>query len=302
MDYKKAVQLIIDRRKTETSQGEIAYIELLKRNPTLSLLDKQYRKACLDFSADAEKQQRAFKNQIDEYLKKENLYSIVYPPFHCQKCQDSGYVSGKFCECVKNSAIKSEDISFTLHSFSESDVSIFKDNAKCYEKTQTVLEIFCKKMPDTRIKTIVLSGKTGTGKTFLASCVADALIKKNLSVVFITSFEACERMLKYHTTFDSTKLSFLAPLIDCDMLIIDDLGSESIYKNVTKEYFFHIINERRLANKATMLTTNLSINELGARYGERTISRIFDKSVCYAKDFDFSDERMINIKSATISK
>lgn len=297
MDYKKAVQLIIDRRKTETTQGELAYIELLKRNETLFKLDRQYRKACLDFSPESESKQEKYKQQINDYLKKENLYSIVYPSPHCKKCNDTGYENGTYCSCVKNSAIGSEDISFTLHSFSQSDVSIFKDNAKCYESTQNVLEMFCKKMPNTRIKTIVLSGKTGTGKTFLASCVADALIKKGLSVVFITAFEACERMLKYHTTFDSTKLSFLAPLIDCDMLIIDDIGSESIYKNVTKEYFFHIINERRLLNKATMLTTNLSIDELGLRYGERTISRIFDKSVCYAKDFDFSDERMINIKT-----
>ena len=297
MDYKKAVQLIIDRRRNETTQGELAYIELIKQNQTLALLDRNYRKSCLDFSPEAEKTQKEYKQKIQEYLKKENLYSIVYPPAHCKTCNDTGYDNGKYCTCVKSSAIASEDISFTLHSFSQSDVSIFKENAKCYESTQTVLETFCKKMPNTRIKTIVLSGKTGTGKTFLASCVADALIKKNLSVVFITAFEACERMLKYHTTFDSTKLSFLAPLIDCDMLIIDDVGSESIYKNVTKEYFFHIINERRLSNKPTMLTTNLTIDELGLRYGERTVSRIFDKSVCYAKDFDFSDKRIINIKN-----
>jgi len=113
--------------------------------------------------------------------------------------------------------------------------------------------------------------------------------------MFLTAFEAVERMLKYHTTFDATKFSYLAPMLDCDVLIIDDLGSESMFKNVTVEYFFHVINERRLANKTTVITSNLTVDEIGIRYGERTASRLFDKSACYTAEFNFADSRKINI-------
>ena len=138
-------------------------------------------------------------------------------------------------------------------------------------------------------------GKPGTGKTFLASCMANTIMQRGYSVVFLTAFETVERMLKYHTTFDATKTTYLAPLLDCDLLIIDDLGSEGIYRNVTVEYFFHVINERRLANKTTLITSNLTVNEIGIRYGERTASRLFDKSACYTREFTFADARKINV-------
>ena len=138
-------------------------------------------------------------------------------------------------------------------------------------------------------------GKTGTGKTFLASCVADALVKKDKSVMFVSAFDLNVRLLKHHTSFDNERLSHIEPLIDCDMLVIDDLGSESIYKNVTVELFYHVINERYNRGKSTLITTNLTLDEMTSRYGERTCSRLFDKRLCFAREFDFADNRKIKL-------
>ena len=296
MDYKKAVNFIINRRKSELEDGYLNYLDLIKTDEILKNLDKSYRASCLDFSPSASEKQIALKKSIDDRLVQINAYSLVYPPAKCPICNDTAYDNGKFCRCVKAYAISQGEISFPLYSFSQSNPSIFGANATAYQGVQDRLLALCDKAPYNKRKTVALLGKTGTGKTFLASCMADKLIKKNLSVVFITAFEMVERMLKYHTTFDATKLSYLSPLLDCDFLFIDDLGSESVYKNVTKEYFFHIVNERRLANRTTVVTSNLNMDEIAIRYGERTASRLFDKSTCYAVEFNFDDERKLKIE------
>lgn len=65
------------------------------------------------------------------------------------------------------------------------------------------------------------------------------------------------------------KLQYLEPLIDCDLLIIDDLGTEPLYRNVSGEYLYTIINERKITKKHTLISTNLSLDDILNRYGER---------------------------------
>lgn len=96
-------------------------------------------------------------------------------------------------------------------------------------------------------------GKCGSGKTFAASCMAKAISDKGYSVIMLSSFAFANRMLKYHVALSSEKLQYLEPLLDCDLLVIDDLGSENIIKNVTVEYLFHVINERMSAKNILLL-------------------------------------------------
>ena len=86
-----------------------------------------------------------------------------------------------------------------------------------------------------------------------------------------------------------------SPYLDCDLLAIDDLGTEAIYKNVTLEYLYMVINERQIAGKHTLITSNLSVNRLAERYGERIASRILDKKTCYAAEFSGKDIRAYEI-------
>ncbi len=292
MDYKKAIRQIREQRQNALDKAESTYLDLVKNNKEILELEKKKRSfAIKGDDKEYEECELIIKNKIAEL----GLTNVVYPQFSCKICNDTAFVGNKLCSCVKKLAIESEELSFELHSFEESKPEIFGDNKQTYLDTQTFLEYVSTKFPNNKKKNIMLLGKPGTGKTFLASCIANTVIQRGFSVLFLTAFEAVERMLKYHTTFDSSKFSYLAPLLDCDLLIIDDLGSESIFKNVTVEYFFHVINERRLLDKTTVITSNLTIDEIGIRYGERTASRLFDKSACYTVEFNFADSRKLNI-------
>ena len=99
-------------------------------------------------------------------------------------------------------------------------------------------------------------------------------------------------MLNYHTTFDSQKNSILEPFLTCSCLIIDDLGTEPILKNVTKEYLYLIINERMVNDKSTIISTNLTPDQIIDRYGERIFSRLFNKTNCLKLEFTSSDLRL----------
>ena len=84
--------------------------------------------------------------------------------------------------------------------------------------------------------------------------------------------------LKYHTTFDDNKQSYYDVLTEPELLVIDDLGTEPILKNVTINYLCALLNDRFNSQKATIITTNLTLEQLLDRYGNRIFSRIVNKA------------------------
>ena len=107
--------------------------------------------------------------------------------------------------------------------------------------------------------------------------------------------------LSYHTTNgNEQKNAYLNALIDPDCLIIDDLGTEPMLKNVTKEYLYLILSERSRDDKMTIITTNLTPNELLARYNERIFSRLFNKREGFAAQISGTDLRLSKDKKEDI--
>ena len=84
-------------------------------------------------------------------------------------------------------------------------------------------------------------------------------------------------MLKYHSTFDATKNQYLNAITKCDVLIVDDLGTEPMLRNVTENYLTLILSERELNKRATIVTTNLITDDIFERYRERVYSRLISK-------------------------
>jgi DNA replication protein DnaC len=126
---------------------------------------------------------------------------------------------------------------------------------------------------------IYLSGQTGTGKTYLSTCMANELIKLGKLVLLTSSFKLNQDFIKSYACKDlETKNNILSKYLDVEVLFIDDLGTELRQPNITGNYLYHIINERRLNKKPTVITTNLNLEDLRDYYDERIFSRIVDKT------------------------
>lgn len=236
------------------------------------------------------------KNRKEEILSKMGLsLSDLEPNYSCPNCNDTGLMANGYCSCVKAEISKKllEQCGYTkaLPSFLDSDYSIFDAETKAetqsfYEKMQ----LWCNK--ESKLKNILISGGTGIGKTFLLECITNELINNDKYVVLTTAFSLNQNLLKYHTTFNENKNQYLDPYLECDVLIIDDLGTEPIYNKVTLEYLFLILNQRNIENKAIVISTNLDIEQLMQRYGERILSRLINKQTSIAFKLDNSDLRM----------
>jgi DNA replication protein DnaC len=118
-------------------------------------------------------------------------------------------------------------------------------------------------------------GTVGTGKSFLSVCIARDLIESGHSVIYFSASDLFDRISEY--SFDYKSREQLSRLYDdlygCDLLIIDDLGTEMTNVFVTSQ-LFACINERHLREKATIISTNLSLSELQGRYSDRVFSRV----------------------------
>ena len=218
---------------------------------------------------------RALKTIRKEY----NLTDKDFTPkYECSICKDTGKTQdGKRCKCFKKllSKLTFEELGFEskkLPTFKKAIYQDVNDLEKIYDK----MNKFCQKFPDTD-KNIVIGGSVGTGKSFLAGCIASELIARDFNVIFLSACELNSVLLRYHVAPIDEKGAILELLTDCDLLVIDDLGSEPIYKNVTEEYLLMLITERMNKKNPFIITTNLEQEQLLDRYGDRTLSRLNDK-------------------------
>ena len=279
MDYKKAINKIVEERISRETDARLLYLELLKSDNELYETEKAIRSLKMDKVKGKQVDENALKDLLvkrSQILYNKGVTSeMLNPPYKCEKCKDTGLIGGKPCSCVI-SKCANDSMIIQDATFANADIKLFPEGEQEHiTSVYGVAKSFCDKFPATNKLNLLFMGKCGSGKTYLASCIGNEVSSKGYSVIMLSSFAFFNRMLKYHTTYDSDKLSFLDPLLDCDLLIIDDLGSENVFKNVTVEYLFLVINERMTANKHTIFTTNLDNEMIRKRYDERTYSRLF---------------------------
>ena len=226
------------------------------------------------------------KHKQEFILKSKGLNGIdLMPNYECKDCLDTGYTHGDLCSCLKRE-INKELLAFSgfthkLASFEESKVQ-----NKAFEIMEKWCDLNSKKI------NVLLSGKTGTGKTFLTECIANKLMQKSCVVLFTTAFNLNNSLLSYHTCFDENRNDLIAPYLEAEYLIIDDLGTEPMFKNVTKEYLYLILNERMLNERSTIITTNLTPAQILDTYGERIFSRLMDNRTTIRANIDGVDMRL----------
>ena len=230
------------------------------------------------------KQLDVIKQEKQKVLKIHHIKpSDLVPKFECKKCQDTGFVNNKICSCLKqeynnrlmqNSGLKLENVG----GLNDYDCSIFGKNKAQMQNIVDNLKQFVENFEHGKIKNLVLVGETGVGKTYLTQSIAKDIILNGYTVLFTTSFALNNAFLKAHTSKNVDKMLELGTYIEPDLVIIDDFGTEPMIKNVTKEYYLLLLNERILKNKHTIFTTNMMPDNILDTYKERIFSRMFDKS------------------------
>ena len=236
------------------------------------------------------------KNKIENLLKQLNIDSKSFKPkYSCSICCDTGEVDGKYCKCfykkLNEQLIKNLGANVSpVHTFDNADFSIF-DNSQQIKKLYKKVEDWCENLKDSKCKTLVLSGNPGVGKTYLTECICNSLINKNLVVNYYSSFALNDLFSKYHSSFYQNRAGLLDGVLECDVLIIDDFGSEPKTKS-TEEYFYSVLNERLVKNKHTIISTNLMPMQILDKYGERTFSRLNNKATSVMFKIDNSDLRL----------
>lgn len=202
----------------------------------------------------------------------------------CPICDDSGSHDGKPCDCIWDLYIENLKKECELDikapfTFDDCDLYRVGDGVqrKSLENVYDSMKKYVEKFPSSRRTTLVFSGGVGTGKTCLASAMANAVVQKGYAVKIFSAYEFNSLMLTTHTSPIAERNALLHDTLYADMLLIDDLGTEPMLKNVTVEYLLLVLEQRQSRGLATIITTNLNSDNLLNRYGERIYSRLSHK-------------------------
>lgn len=211
------------------------------------------------------------------------------PLYCCEDCKDTGFIDGKKCHCFKQAEYALvfsqshliDDLEqfqfqdFSLDYYSKTNLDPATD-ASAHELAAHAFQA-CKKFAD-EFKTynednLFLYGTVGVGKTFLSNCIANQVLNAGHSVIYVTTFTLFDIFQKYVFEKLPNAREEYQNIFNCDLLIIDDLGTE-LGNAFTTSQFFMCINERLLRKKSTIISTNLSLNQILDQYSERSFSRI----------------------------
>jgi len=278
MSLKENLKFIRERRKQDLLNADRLNLSLLQNDTEYYILEKEIRRLRLDIlkGKGNEKQLVQLKNKQAEILDKKGItYQMLNPAPHCQICNDTGITQNGYCRCVVNMEIASTS---PLFSFEDSNFDAFGNESELAKKVYGIMQKYCEKFPMVNKPNVVIVGKCGSGKTYLASAMAQAVSKKGYTSFVTTSFGFINDMLKYHLAPLDQKNDIIFPYLDCDMLVIDDLGSETKLNNVSEEYLYLVLSERMAKKRCTIVTSNLDYEQIVNRYGERIASRLFDKN------------------------
>lgn len=219
------------------------------------------------------------------------------PHYHCPICHDTGKTESGRCKCfyqvvsrllLEECGLNGKNLpTFSASSFDRFDKSYQADIKKLYDTAKKFID----KLYETNREYFVLCGLSGTGKTYLAECMVSYAIEKYIPTYYVSSFTFNNEMLAYHCAKLDDKPNIMAKYLDPDLLVIDDLGTETILKNVTLEYLYLILNDRASSHKKTVITTNLFPDDILARYEERIFSRLTNQ-----KDAIFVEMKANNLR------
>ncbi|WP_300799526.1 ATP-binding protein [uncultured Acetatifactor sp.] len=208
------------------------------------------------------------------------------PIYRCPDCQDTGYVTSDQGLKTKCHCFRQQEISL-LYAQSHIQELIERENfsvlsyeyyqgedLRRFETAVGISRKFIREFGEV-CRNLFFYGTVGTGKSFLSGCIARELLQRGCSVLYFSAAGLFDTLARY--TFDGrlkdSLQDFCEDLYGCDLLIVDDLGTEITNSFVTSA-LFSCLNERHLRGRSTLISTNISLEELRDRYSDRIFSRI----------------------------
>lgn len=321
MDAKVLKGLLIEYDKKRRIADEIAEKnkqQLYEDFPKLAEIDKQINTLAistmkdviqngnLDLIANLTSKINVLKTEKDAIFQSIGpRVNSIFPNYECSKCGDTGYIKvnnkSQMCSCLTQRIYnmeynKSNIYSLEKQNFKSFNINLFSDNVNEQkynsdisprENIKLILNIcrnFIDNFDNIDEKNLLFTGKTGLGKTFLSSCIANELIQNGKTVLYQTSSVMLDTIIDYRFGKSNVSKDIYDHLLNVDLLIIDDLGTEGTNQLKLVE-LFNIINSRLLNNKKvtkTIISTNLSLQSLFENYDERIVSRLVGNyNICY---------------------
>ena len=229
------------------------------------------------------------------------LVKAGYPPdyldpvYVCPDCRDTGYIGSSKCHCFQQRILALLYDQSNLRNilkeenFEHFDLRYYSDRIPRGEslsprenirKVLDVVQDYIRRFPQgeqgsSGNRNLLIYGRAGVGKTFLSHCIADSLLRKGHSVLYMTSHQFFEQLADHTFRREKADHHMKDFVLSCDLLIIDDLGTEMNNAFVNSSLFV-CINERLLAGRGTIINTNLSLEQINKIYSERVFSRIIE--------------------------
>lgn len=251
-------------------------------------LKEQQRKRiihALNENASVDKQINAMRSAVRNLLLSSDFPADYLDPIYtCNLCRDTGFLdNGERCSCFKNRVLEDKLSEARLLdeniSFEQFDLNIFDNEPIENRKSQRFMMSNAKKLSEKYsddfpacTPILLISGGIGLGKTYLSKCIMRRVIERGHTAAFYTAYRLFS-LFHQHRLGEDVDLD---PIMEVPLLIIDDIGTEPMTKNVTVEYLFDLLNER--SGLHTIIISNLPFDKIFERYGERIHSRLMDKN------------------------
>jgi len=281
-------------RRQAQRQAQQREEELVNAHPTLQEIQKKRRQILLaapreQLSPDPEAAKQA-RHQALLQLEQEQAAFVrslgltedyLAPQYRCAACEDTGYVGQsprRMCSCLLQRRAERAlgSAGLPAHERFEcfrTDIYPSEEQRRRMEKVRDIALAYAQSFPHNEKKDLLLLGGPGLGKTFLVNAIGARVIQRGFEVKKVTAYAMIQDIL---AGFGEDR-NAAAAYQQTPLLLLDDLGSEAMIPNVTLEYVFSILNERRAAGLPTVCASNLSPAQIGERYGERILSRLFSR-------------------------
>lgn len=231
----------------------------------------------------------------------------LQPVYSCPHCHDTGFVGDPIrerCACFERKLreLIAQDMGHGLdlrETFEAYDDSVYSDEPlgpgnpdtqrSFMARVRALCEAYAVQYPKNPRRNLLFFGMSGLGKTYMLNSIGNQVHRQGGEVAKVTAYQLTERMRA--ATFGNDPAAF-SSLLETPLLLLDDLGAEPLYNNITIEHMFTLLNERMLADRHTVVSTNLMLDELRQRYTERVCSRLFDTRNTTIVEFRGSDVRL----------